>query len=305
MSDPVLVIMAAGMGSRYGGLKQMDPISSNGEIIIDFSLYDAYLAGFKEAIFIIKKSMEKDFKEIIEKGAAKYMKVSYAFQELDDLPNGFSVPEGREKPWGTCHAVRAARDLIKGSFAVINADDYYGPTAFQLIYDFLANNEKENEFCMVGYLVENTLSENGTVARGVCEVSSDSYLKQIDERTQIARLENGDIAYTMDNEKTWKKIEEGTPVSMNFWGFTKKMLYEIEKGFPEFLEKTLHENPLKGEYFLPLLVETLLQNEKIKVKVLNSKDKWQGVTYKEDREGVVYALQSLKDAGLYPEKLWK
>lgn len=304
MKDPVLVIMAAGMGSRYGGLKQIDPVGNNGEIIMDFSLYDAYMAGFTEAIFIIKESMADDIKKIIENGAGRHMKISYAFQELDDLPEGYEVPAGREKPWGTCHAVRAARDLIDGNFAVINADDYYGATAFALAYEFLSESRKDNEFCMIGYRIENTLSENGTVARGVCEVSDDLHLKKIDERTQICRRENGDIAYTLDNEN-WHKIEEGTPVSMNFWGFTKKMLDEIEKGFVPFLEKTLADNPMKGEYFLPLLIEDLLRKEEISVKVLNSKDKWHGVTYKEDREAVVSALQALKDAGFYPEKLWK
>lgn len=305
MKEPVLVIMAAGMGSRYGGLKQIDPVGSNGEIIIDFSLYDAYMAGFTEVIFIIKKSMEKGFREIIERGAGRHMKVSYVFQELDDLPEGYSVPKGREKPWGTCHAVRTAAKLIEGNFAVINADDYYGPTAFAMIYDFLQNTKEESEFCMAGYLIENTLSENGTVARGVCKVSESGYLEKIDERTQICKLENGDIAYTEDGEKKWIKIEAGTPVSMNFWGFTPKMLEEIEKGFVPFLEKTLKENPLKGEYFLPMLIEELLSKGKITVKVLKSRDKWQGVTYKEDRQGVVEALQSMKDAGFYPEKLWK
>ncbi|MBF0979820.1 MAG: nucleotidyltransferase [Clostridiales bacterium] len=305
MKEPVLVIMAAGMGSRYGGLKQIDPVGSNGEIIMDFSLYDAYMAGFTEAIFIIKESMKDDISKILENGVGKHMKISYAFQKLGDLPDGYEVPEGREKPWGTCHAVRAARELIHGNFAVINADDYYGSTAFSLAYDFLANAPSENEFCMIGYNIENTLSENGSVARGVCEVSSDMYLKKIDERTQICRLESGDIAYTQNDEKTWEKIEVGTPVSMNFWGFTEKMLDEIEKGFPKFLDKALLENPQKGEYFLPLLIEELLQKNEISVKVLNSKDKWHGVTYKEDREAVVAALQALKDAGFYPEKLWK
>ncbi len=305
MKEPVLVVMAAGMGSRYGGLKQIDPVGSNGEIIVDFSLYDAYMAGFSEAIFIIKESMKDDISKIVENGAGRHMKISYAFQELNDLPAGYGVPQGREKPWGTCHAVRAARHLIDGDFAVINADDYYGATAFSLIHEFLSSPHKDNEFCMAGYNIENTLSENGAVARGVCEVSSDSYLKKIDERTQICRLDNGDIAYTIDNEKTWKKIETGTPVSMNFWGFTKAMLAEIENGFPAFLDKTLIENPDKGEYFLPLLIEDLLRQEKISVKVLNSKDKWYGVTYKNDRQGVVSALQSLKDAGFYPERLWK
>lgn len=305
MKEPVLVIMAAGMGSRYGGLKQIDPVGSNGEIIMDFSLYDAYMAGFTQAIFIIKESMKDDISKIVEKGAGRHMKISYAFQGLDDLPSGYKVPAGREKPWGTCHAVRAARNLIEGNFAVINADDYYGSTAFALAYEFLSNEPDEKNFCMIGYNIENTLSENGAVARGVCEVSDDLYLKKIDERTQVQRLDNGDIAYMKEDGVSWGKIEAGTPVSMNFWGFTKKMLDEIEKGFVPFLNKTLIDNPTKGEYFLPLLIEELLRKQEVSVKVLNSKDKWYGVTYKEDREGVVSALQALKDAGFYPEKLWK
>lgn len=306
MNKPVLVIMAAGMGSRYGGLKQIDPVSDQGEIILDFSLYDAMMAGFEEVIFIIKKENEADFRALIDERAGKHMKVQYAFQELSDLPEGYEVPEGRVKPWGTCHAVLSARKLIDGPFAVINADDYYGPGAFQSIYDYLekASDDELYRYCMVGYEVQNTLTENGHVARGVCSVGTDDSLADIVERTKIMRREDG-IAYTEDDGNTWIPLSEGTTVSMNFWGFTKSFVREMEARFPAFLNKALAENPLKSEYFLPGVVDQLIKEHKASVKVLKSRDKWYGVTYKEDKPGVVDALQAMKDKGIYPEKLWK
>ena len=306
MNKPVLVIMAAGMGSRYGGLKQIDPVSDQGEIILDFSLYDAMMAGFEEAIFIIKKENEADFRALIDERAGKHMKVKYAFQELSDLPQGYGVPEGRMKPWGTCHAVLSARKLIDGPFAVINADDYYGPGAFQSIYDYLekASDDELYRYCMVGYEVQNTLTENGHVARGVCSVGTDETLQDIVERTKIMRREEG-IAFTEDDGTTWTPLSEGTVVSMNFWGFTRSFVSEMEARFPAFLDKALAENPLKSEYFLPGVVDQLIKEHKASVKVLKSRDKWYGVTYKEDKPGVVDALQAMKDKGIYPEKLWK
>lgn len=306
MNKPVLVIMAAGMGSRYGGLKQIDPVSDQGEIILDFSLYDAMMAGFEEAIFIIKKENEVDFRALIDERAGKHMKVKYAFQELSDLPQGYEVPEGRVKPWGTCHAVLSARKLIDGPFAVINADDYYGPGAFQSIYDYLekASDDELYRYCMVGYEVQNTLTENGHVARGVCSVGTDETLQDIVERTKIMRREEG-IAFTEDDGTTWTPLSEGTVVSMNFWGFTRSFVSEMEARFPAFLDKALAENPLKSEYFLPGVVDQLIKEHKASVKVLKSRDKWYGVTYKEDKPGVVNALQAMKDKGIYPEKLWK
>ncbi|MEE0516198.1 MAG: sugar phosphate nucleotidyltransferase [Emergencia sp.] len=306
MNKPVLVIMAAGMGSRYGGLKQIDPVSDQGEIILDFSLYDAMMAGFEEAIFIIKKENEADFRALIDERAGKHMKVKYAFQELSDLPQGYGVPEGRVKPWGTCHAVLSARKLIDGPFAVINADDYYGPGAFQSIYDYLekASDDELYRYCMVGYEVQNTLTENGHVARGVCSVGTDETLQDIVERTKIMRREEG-IAFTEDDGTTWTPLSEGTVVSMNFWGFTRSFVSEMEARFPAFLDKALAENPLKSEYFLPGVVDQLIKEHKASVKVLKSRDKWYGVTYKEDKPGVVDALQAMKDKGIYPEKLWK
>ena len=304
--EAILVIMAAGMGSRFGGLKQIEPISDKGEIILDFSLYDAFMAGFKKAIFVIKSENEEDFRKLIDNGAAKYMKVDYAFQQLNDLPDGYSVPEGREKPWGTAHAVMAARHLADGPIAVINADDYYGPGAFQTIYDFLegACDGEKYSYCMVGYDIENTLTENGFVSRGVCKTSEQGFLTEITERTKI-QWKDGEIVYTEDDGKTWKNLPKGTTVSMNFWGFTPSMMKEMEAGFPAALDKILAENPLKGEYFLPGVVDRLLREGKAEVKVLKSRDRWYGITYKEDKESVVSALQSMKDKGEYPDKLWK
>lgn len=316
MNKPVLIIMAAGMGSRYGGLKQIDPVSDKGEIILDFSLYDAMMAGFEDVIFVIKEENEADFRAIIDERSGKHMNVHYAFQKLEDIPEGYAVPEGREKPWGTCHAVMSARHLVNGPFAVINADDYYGPGAFQSMYDFLEKSAEEAakeetagtkpaqyEFCMIGYELKNTITENGHVSRGVCDVTDGGYLKDIVERTKIMRRDGG-IQYTEDGE-SWVTLPEDTVVSMNFWGFSKDMMTEMVAGFPEFLDEALKTNPLKGEYFLPGVVDTLLKEEKARVRVLRSRDKWYGVTYKEDKQTVVDALQAMKDKGLYPDVLWK
>lgn len=316
MNKPVLIIMAAGMGSRYGGLKQIDPVSDKGEIILDFSLYDAMMAGFEDVIFVIKEENEADFRALIDERAGKHMNVRYAFQKLEDIPEGYKVPEGRKKPWGTCHAVMSARHLVNGPFAVINADDYYGPGAFQSMYDFLEKSAEEAakeeaagtkpaqyEFCMIGYELKNTITENGHVSRGVCDVTDGGYLKDIIERTKIMRRDGG-IQYTEDGE-SWVTLPEDTVVSMNFWGFSKDMMTEMVAGFPEFLDEALKTNPLKGEYFLPGVVDTLLKKEKARVRVLRSRDKWYGVTYKEDKQTVVDALQAMKDKGLYPDVLWK
>ncbi len=304
MKEPVLIVMAAGMGSRYGGLKQMDPVGSAGELIIDFSLYDAIMAGFKRVIFIIKKEMEEDFRALIDDRAGRFIQVDYAFQDINDLPVGYSVPEGRVKPWGTCHAVLSCMDKVQEPFAVINADDYYGSGAFHSMYEFLENAEDGAQYCysMVGYLLENTLTENGHVARGVCEITKDGYLKGITERTKIM-WRNGQIQFT-ENDTDWETVPKGTTVSMNFWGFTPSMMQEMKDRFPAFLDKALKENPLKAEFFLPLAVDQLIKEEKAKIKILKSTDRWFGVTYKEDRQSVVDALQSMKDKGLYPEKLW-
>jgi NDP-sugar pyrophosphorylase family protein len=306
MNKPTLVIMAAGMGSRYGGLKQIDPVGSQGEIILDFSLYDAMMAGFEKVIFIIKKENEEAFRELIDERAGKHLQVEYAFQELTDLPQGYSVPEGRVKPWGTCHAVLSARHLINGPFAVINADDYYGPGAFTTIYEFLekAKDGEKYDYAMVGYKLSKTLTENGHVARGVCTVSEDGNLKSVVERKKIM-WRGQDVAFTEDDGDTWNVIDGDTTVSMNFWGFTPSIMDEMAARFPQFLEEVMPGDPLKEEYMLPTLVAKTINEGKANVKMLKSSDQWYGVTYKEDKETVVAALQAMKDKGLYPDKLWK
>lgn len=306
MKKPVLVIMAAGMGSRYGGLKQIDPVDEQGHIIMDFSIFDAKRAGFEKVVFIIKKEIEEDFKESIGKRMEKVMDVAYAYQDLYNLPEGFEVPEGRVKPWGTAHAVLSAIDDIDGPFAVINADDYYGKDAFQVIYDYLATHEDDDKYryTMVGYQLKNTVTDNGHVARGVCEIDENGKLISITERTKIQKFEDH-IAFTEDDGETWTNVDGDTLVSMNMWGFTRSILKEIKAGFPEFLEKGLKENPMKCEYFLPSIVSDLLAEDKATVEVLSSKDKWYGVTYKEDKPVVVAAIKKLKEDGLYPEKLWE
>ena len=305
MKKPVLVIMAAGMGSRYGGLKQIDPVDEQGHIIMDFSIFDAKRAGFEKVVFIIKKENEKDFREVIGKRMAKHTEVAYVFQDLHNLPEGFSVPEGRVKPWGTAHAVLSAIDEIDGPFAVINADDYYGRHAFQTIYDYLSTHEDDDKYryTMVGYELQNTVTDNGHVARGICQVSADGKLEGIQERTRIEKRE-GKIAFTEDDGETWTYVPGETLVSMNMWGFTRSILEEIQKGFPAFLEKGLAENPMKCEYFLPTVVDNLEKAGRAEVSVLSSKDKWFGVTYKEDKPVVVEAIRKMKEDGLYPEKLW-
>lgn len=306
MKKTTLIVMAAGMGSRYGGLKQIDPVGPSGEIILDYSVYDAAEAGFDKVIFVIKKEIEKDFKDIAQNRYDGKIEVDYAFQDIADLPEGFSVPEGRVKPWGTGQAVLACRNLVNEPFAVINADDYYGKETFRLIHSELVKEKEESDkynFCMVGFKIENTLTENGTVARGVCQTDENDYLTDIVERTKIAI--NGDkIQYTENDGETWTDISEGTTVSMNCWGFSPEMMKELESRFSAFLEKAIKENPLKGEYFLPFVVDELLKENKATVKVLETNEKWYGVTYKEDKDFVKQALNQKVEAGIYPEKLW-
>ena len=305
MKNTTLVIMAAGMGSRYGGLKQIDPIGPGGEIILDYSVYDAVKAGFNKVIFVIKKEIEKDFKEIIGNKFDGVVDIDFAYQDINNLPEGFTVPEGRVKPWGTGHAVLSCKGMIDGPFAVINADDFYGRETFELIYNEL-NREKEEgdvyEFCMVGFRVENTLTENGHVARGVCQTNADGYLTDIVERTKIA-IRDGKIMFTED-EENWTEIPEGTTVSMNCWGFTPVMMKELEDRFAACLERN-KDNMLKCEYFLPFVVDELLKENKAEVTVLSTKEKWYGVTYKEDKAVVVNAIREKVEKGEYPPCLWK
>lgn len=305
MKKPVLVIMAAGMGSRYGGLKQMDPVDEDGHIIMDFSIYDAIRAGFEKVVFIIKKENEALFKECVGDRVAKKMQVEYVFQDLHNLPEGYIVPEGREKPWGTGHAVLSCLSAVDGPFAVINADDYYGREAFQIIYDFLTTHQDDEkyQYTMVGYYLKNTLTENGHVARGVCIADEEGKLTGITERTHIEKHADGP-AYTEDDGETWTKLPEDTIVSMNMWGFTSGILQELNNRFARFLEENLRKNPLKCEYFLPFVVDELLKENKAEVTVLKSPDRWYGVTYKEDKPVVVEAIKNMRFAGLYPQGNW-
>lgn len=301
MKKPVLVIMAAGMGSRYGGLKQIDPVDDNGHIIMDFSIYDAVLAGFEKVIFIIKKENEADFRERIGDRVAEKLQVEYVFQDMHNLPEGYNVPEGREKPWGTGHAVLSCLSVVDGPFAVINADDYYGREAFRVIYDYLISHQDNDkyQYAMVGYYLKNTLTENGHVARGICAVSEEEKLTGITERTRIEKHADGP-AFTEDGGNTWVSLPEDTIVSMNMWGFSASLLVELKERFANFLERNLAKNPLKCEYFLPFVVDELLKENKAEVTVLKSSDRWYGVTYKEDKPVVVEAIKTLKNAGLYP-----
>ena len=305
---PVLVVMAAGMGSRYGGLKQIDPVGNHGEAILDYSLFDAHEAGFEKAVIIIKKAIEKDFMETV--GArlkACPMEIRYAFQEMEKIPAGFSVPEGRVKPFGTSHAVLCAKDEIDGApFAVLNADDYYGKDAFKVIYNYLSNAQdgEKMDFCMVGYLLGNTVTDNGSVARGICKADGQGNLADIDEQLRIEKYEGG-IHYTEDDGATWVDVPFDTIVSMNMFGFTPSFLCELEDRFPDFLANQLPKNPAKAEYLLPRTVDNLLKEGKATVKILKSEDRWYGVTYAADKPMVVEALSNLQKAGKYPDGLWK
>ena len=300
MRSPTLVILAAGMGSRFGGLKQIRPVDERGHAIIDYSLFDAYRAGFRRVVFIIKHEIEADFKAAVGTRMEKYFDVKYVFQQLDMLPEGYAVPEGRVKPWGTGHAVLCCKDAVDGPFAVINADDFYGPGAYKAIYDFLAQDRPESEHAMVAYLLRNTVTENGYVARGVCQVE-DGLLTGVTERTHIEKR-GGDAAYTEDGE-TWQPLSGDVPVSMNFWGFSPAMLRELEARFPAWLDASLKTNPLKGEYFLPSVANAVIEEGLGTVRVLPCREQWYGMTYKEDLPGVAAALKSMCENGIYPEKL--
>lgn len=288
--NATLVVMAAGMGSRFGGLKQMEPVSADGRVLLDFSVYDAKKAGFNKIVFVIKEAIAEDFINIVGKRIEKIIDVEYVYQELHKLPEGFSCPETREKPWGTAHAILCCKDVINEPFAVVNADDYYGRGAFECIYNELTNGSAD--YCMAAFLLKNTLTENGTVARGVC-VEKDGYLESVTERTKI----NSDCEFTEDDGATWEKLSPDTPVSMNLWGFKPDIFGYIEKGFVEFLRENINE--AKKEYYLPLVVTELIESGTKKVKVLTARDKWYGVTYKEDKPGVVEAIGNMISKGFY------
>ena len=298
---PTLVVMAAGMGSRFGGLKQMTPVDPQGDSILHFSLYDAHRAGFGKVVFIIKKAIEEDFKEKVSKNLDKYFEVAYVEQELDRLPAGFSVPAGRERPWGTAHAVLCAKDEISGPFAVVNADDFYGRGAFEAIASFLSAPHAENEYAMVGYRLRNAMTDKGYVARGVCEIS-DGYLTGVTERTHIEKR-GQDAAYTEDGE-TFHPLSGDTVVSMNLWGFSLRILTEIEQRFPAFLRENEEKNPLRCEFYLPTVANAQIQEGTAKIHVLNTTETWYGVTYREDLASVQEAIAKMREEGKYPEILF-
>lgn len=301
MSKTTLVVLAAGMGSRYGGLKQIDPIGPNGEIILELSVYDAIQAGFDRVVFIIKKEIEEDFKEAIGNKLAKQIEVDYVYQDIHHLPNNYKVPEGRVKPWGTAHALWCCKEVLDGPFAVINADDYYGQTCFKDLYAFLNHEAKSHHYGMVGYMLVNTITENGSVARGQCVVK-DGKLVNVVERTRIEK--RGDqIEFYLDDE--WHPLSEDTLVSMNMWAFTPDIIEEIEQRFDAFMAEAVPVNPMKSEMYIPNVVGELLREDVADVVMMSSKDRWYGVTYQEDKESVKAGIRSLIDQGCYPQPLWK
>lgn len=302
-TKPTLLIMAAGMGSRYGGLKQIDPVGPNGEIIMDYSLYDARRAGFERVVFVIKESFYDAFKDSVGARLEGKMEVHYAFQNLDDLPYGYSVPEGRVKPWGTAHAVLAAREIITGPFACLNADDYYGPESFQKIYNFLLAEQTPGEEAMCAWRLHNTMSPHGHVARGICEIDADDYLQEIVERTKI-EMAGDDARYSEDDGQTWQPLSGQSPVSMNFWGFGPEMMGWIEHGFVDFLDDALARNPVKAEFLLPTYVDRLIRAGQVKVKTFPVSDRWFGVTYQDDKPQVMEAIKRLHETNVYPTPLW-
>lgn len=307
MKETTLVIMAAGIGSRFGGgIKQLAPVGPGGEIIMDYSIHDALEAGFNKIVFIIRKDLEKDFREIIGNRIEKVADVAYAFQETDDLPDGFTKPADRTKPWGTGQAVLCVKGLVNGPFLVINADDYYGKEGFKKIHEYMVNEMKEDgdvyDICMGGFVLKNTLSENGSVTRGVCQVNPDGTLKDVTETFNIRMKEDGTLD-AFDENGNPVSIQPSQPVSMNMWGLPVSFLDELERGFPEFLSG-LKEGDIKSEYLLPRVIDKLIKSGKAEVAVLETPDKWFGVTYKEDKEAVVASIRKLVEDGVYPEKLF-
>ena len=300
---PTLVIMAAGMGSRFGGLKQITPVGPSGERIIDYSVYDALSAGFSRVVFVIKRELEGTFRQEIGNRIARHADVAYAYQELSDLPAGFTAPEGRVKPWGTGHAVLSCRGIVKGPFAVINADDYYGRDCYSLLHRFLTGPKPADKLhiAMAGYVLENTLTENGYVSRGICEVDGEGYLRALTERTRI-ELRDGRPMYTEDGGASWHALPPGCQVSMNCWAFPAGTLERFERRFAAFLSSGI--DPLKSEFYLPFAVDSLVESGEADVRVLKTRDRWYGMTYQEDREKVIAAIHDLVERGIYPERLW-
>ena len=302
MKKTSLVIMAAGIGSRFGGgIKQLEPVGPNGEIIMDYSIYDALEAGFNKIVFIIRKDLEKDFREIIGNRIEKIAPVEYAFQEIDDLPEGFSVPDGRTKPWGTGQAILSAKHVIHEPFLVINADDYYGKEAFFKLHDFLVSDMKDNRFCMAGFILKNTLSEYGGVTRGICQVNDNGYLTDVVETKNIVKTVKDSV---IGAEVNGCPVDVESYVSMNMWGLTSAFMDMLQVGFVEFFETAAKADPLKAEYLLPIYIGQLLREDKVSVKVLETPDTWFGVTYQEDKELVVESFRKLIEAGVYEEELY-
>ncbi len=300
--EPILIVMAAGLGSRFGGVKQLASFGKNGECIIDYSLFDACRAGFRRVIFVVNEKIQDDFRQKIGRHVENRMEVHYALQRLDLLPQGCAVPEGRTKPWGTGHAVMCCREFVDAPFAAINGDDFYGRDAFRKIYDFLAATHARGEYAMAGFLLKNTLSENGSVSRGVCQTDENGLLQSIVERTHIIASCDGPL-YTLDG-KTYALLPPDTPVSMNMWGFTPDLMDEICTRFAAFHAKAMAENPLKGEYFLPFVVNDTLREGLSTVRVLHTDSKWYGITYQADLPSVQSAIARMTQAGEYPETLW-
>lgn len=299
-----LVVLAAGMGSRYGGLKQMDPVDEQGHKIIDFSVFDAWNAGFEKVVFIIKHSIEKDFKEMVGNPISKHMEVEYVYQELDEVPDGFEIPAERKKPWGTAHALWCCKDVVEGPFMVINADDFYGKSGYRALFEFLnATVDVENAYAMVSYEMENTLTENGKVTRGVCVKDKYGNLKKIDEIKELVRLGENLIG-SVENGIVYDTKKDKVPVSMNMWGFKKDIFDKLEIAINEFFEENVKNNPLGAECLIPNVIDRLIKDKAICVKVIESKDKWFGVTYKEDKPFVVKNIDILKKQGEYPNYLW-
>lgn len=299
---PILLIMAAGLGSRYGGLKQIDKIGPNGEILLELSLHDAIKAGFERVVFILREEIKDEFKELIEDKLKQYVEVSYVIQKIDKLPKGYVAPKGRRKPWGTGHAILCAKNVIDSPFVVINADDFYGAESFKKIYNFLIKNSDESTYGMIGYRLYNTLSENGHVARGICNVE-DGYLEEVIERTKI--IKKDELAFYTEDDINWMEVEYDSLVSMNMWAFNTNIFEVLEEQFKSFLDGEAKQNPMKSEYFVPTVINSLLANNKIKVKVIESKDKWYGVTYQEDKYIVMNAIENMIKEGIYHKNIWE
>lgn len=306
MTKPAFVIMAAGTGNRYGGLKQIDPIGAHGENIIDYSIYDALRAGFEKVVFVINKDIEEEFRNNIGKRIENQCETIYVFQELKNLPDGFNIPQNRVKPWGTAHAIMSCKCAVDSPFAVVNADDYYGPISYQKLLSYLEKTdyyETIYKYCMVGYILENTLTNHGHVSRGVCQVDTDGYLLDIDERTHIEKSLNS-VKYTEDDGQTWVEIPRKSIASMNIWGFQPSIFPELEKHFIRFLEEE-KDYLEKAEYLLPSVVKELIKKNKARVKVLSTQEKWFGVTYQDDKKRVKQSINDLIQRGIYPQQLWR